>query len=325
MRKLLTALVVVLLGTSLAQASELERTATGYRWERNGIQIPLVSRHGRWSAGEARSVAAALDKLPDAYIKRAIRGGMHRIYRDGARPVAPTDVITGPLDAGAVAVPLSPWNYVSMCDASFGDQEYVDGMTCHELGHCIQWEITKGNLFMTSIWSAYSWASVLPLKVGLRSWNGFVSSYARTNHMEDFADACKWYWYAPDELRLASPGKYLYMRSVVFEGAVSPAAVRKPWERIDRVKPEVYSIAPASGAAGERIEVRGYYFMGAFDGGFNRVAVRGVRALHLPLSRSRMQAWVPAIAHGSASITVTTQDGTSAGLAFTVEKPWWMP
>ena len=54
-----------------------------------------------------------------------------------------------------------------------------------------------------------------------------------------------------------------------------------------------------------------------------RVRYRGTSATHLPISRTHIYSWVPAISKGSAPITVTTQDGTSAGAAFTVEEPWW--
>lgn len=296
-------------------------------WSRAGLSIDLRDRHGRWTEPEAVQVRDALDKLPDTYIRKAIRAGLRKIYRDGAVPEAPWDFLPSDHNPSGVAVPPAPWNYVAVGDRLFRDDgAKVYKIVTHEVGHCVQWGISgwATPVSGTPGWTGISWTTGIPTGDGLRSWNGFVSTYARKNHQEDFADACAYYWLAPDELRKASPAKFRYMRDVVFDGLVPPPEAREPERKaIDPVVPEIERLGDRSDDVGSLVQIHGSYFMGPLDGGFNKVRYRGTRTIHLPISRTHLHSWVPAISTGSAPITVTTQDGTSEAAAFTVTKPWW--
>jgi hypothetical protein len=252
---------------------------------------------------------------------------MHRIYRDGALPSAPWDALKGPRDSlSGVAVPPAPWNFVAIGDNLFREEmTHVYSIVTHELGHCVQWSLSGWGTLIggTSGWTGISWTTGIP-DTGLRSWNGFPSDYARTNHMEDFAEGCEWYWISPDALYKASPAKYWYMRNTVFGGLVSPASARYPDRQpIEPVVPQITSLGDSTDSWYSLVQVYGNFFMGPLDGGFNRVYYRGTRANHLPISRTRVWSWVPAISEGSAPISVQTQDGNSNPAGFRVEEPWW--
>jgi hypothetical protein len=308
------------LGTLTVVGSSGER----YRWSRNGLTISLLDRHGKWTEQEAVWVRDALDLLPDLYIKKAIAGGLQKIHRDGLHPDAPWQFIEPVGETiKAVAVPPAPWNYVAVCDQMFSSPEKVRQVITHELGHCVHWSlggfgITTGT---PAAWSSISWTGAG--YVGLKSWNGFVTSYSRGNLREDFADCAKFYWLAPDLLARKNPAKFAYMRDVVFERLVSPPAARLPLQLVDDVEPVISSLGDTAEPAGGAIKVHGSYFMAPTDGGFDTVRFRGTAALHLAVSRKQVIAYVPAIGSGSAPVTVTTQDGKSNAAAFTVKKPWW--
>lgn len=297
-------------------------------WERNGLRVPLEDRIGRWTDRDARWVSNALDQLPDLFIRKAIRGGMKRIYRDGALPTAPTDHLEKASDRegrGGVAVPAGPWSFVAVGDNLFADEAHCYKVTTHELGHCVQWDISgwATPITGTSGWTGISWTTGIPT-IGLRSWNGFVSNYSRKTHMEDFAECAAWYWLDPDKLLSANPAKFAFMRDRVFEGLVSPASARR--ERPANpalVKPVIERLGDTSDDNYALVKVHGDYFMGPLDGGFNTVRYRGTKALHVPVSRTTVWSWVPGISKGSAPVTVTTQDGRSEQVGFTVTKPWW--
>ena len=302
-----------------------------YRWVRNGLSLELRDRNGHWTDAEAIAIRDGLDKLPDLYVRKAIKGGVKKLLRDGKLPSAPWQFVAPPSNhLKAVAVPPGPWNYVSLGDLAFqtadGDAQRPYRIITHELGHCIMWSISGWASYVTGIPGYTSISFVTALPTGwFRSWNGYVSNYARTNHSEDFADSCTFYWLAPDELLKANPAKFRYIRDRIFEGLVSP-----PWARVDDrrdtdlVHPSITSLGDTEDTQHSLVKVHGEHFMGPLDGGFNRVEYRGTKALHLPISRTTIWSWVPGLSPGSAPITVTTQDGKSDPAAFNVrKKPWW--
>jgi hypothetical protein len=325
---LVTLALLALAPAALAQgAGTFTQTSNGYRWSRGAAAFDLLNRDATWSPAEADAVRLALDKLPDVLLQKVMSVHVDKFYRD-ARPRA----LTGPNNAAATTVIERGW--VSYGDNLFGatpNPTRVYGTVIHELGHCAQYAVIgrgpilgklTASLLGTTNWTAISW--VFPITSSFRSWNGFVSDYARTNDREDFAESVEWYWLAPDELLRANPAKFVYMRDVVYQGAVSPAASRVPsYQAIAPVAPIITRLGDTQDEQGSMVTVHGQYFMGPLDGGFNRVHYRGKRALHLPLSRTKVVSWVPVIATGPADVTVTTQDGTSAPAAFTIKKAWW--
>lgn len=58
--------------------------------------------------------------------------------------------------------------------------------------------------------------------------NGFVSEYAKTNPIEDFAESVNAYRYSPKRLKKADPKKYAYIKTTFFKGVeyTSPKACK---------------------------------------------------------------------------------------------------
>ena len=165
--------------------------ATAYRWSRGGNVIPLVDREGRFTELEAIWVRDALDRLPDGFIRKAIAGGMHRIYRDGAIPAATWQKLTPAENSkSGVTVPIAPYLYLAPGNGAIQDPAKAYRTVVHELGHCVQWgESGYGTLTIgTPGFTAISWTTGVP-STGLKSWDRFVSDYARGPHMEDYAEA----------------------------------------------------------------------------------------------------------------------------------------
>jgi hypothetical protein len=314
---------------ALAQgAGTFTQTSNGYRWSRGATEFDLLNRNATWSPAEADAVRLALDKLPDVLFQKVMSVHVKKLYRD-AKPIA----LLGKQSNGSATTVIEQ-GYVSFGDVLFGatpDPLRVYGTVIHELGHCAQYAVIGRGPILGKVTAAFlgttNWTAisfVFPVTASLRSWNGFVSDYARTNDREDFAESVEWYWLAPDELLRINQAKFVYMRDVVYQGAVSPAASRNPaYRAIASVTPIITTLGDTQDEQGSIVTVNGQYFMGPLDGGFNRVHYRGKRALHLPLSRTKVVSWVPVIATGPADVTLTTQDGTSAPVAFTVKKAWW--
>lgn len=307
-----------------ADLGSLTRVGSGdlaYRWQRRDLVITLHDRDGRWTEEEALEVRDALDKLPDILVRKSIeRAKVARIYRDvlprnrkGAR-------------GGRSATAEVRNGYISVGDWLMAQPaERVYETVVHEFGHAIHYSIAGRLLYeiYTPGWTNLSWTNAIV--DGLKSWNGFVSDYARENDHEDFADTVEFYWLAPDELKRVSPAKFRYMRDVVFEGVMSPPSARIPGKRaIDPVRPEISRLGDTVDTPGSVVQVYGKHFMGPLDGGFNAVRYGSKSAVELALSRRRIVSWVPLTAGtGSRPITVATQDGRSAPAAFRVKKPWW--
>jgi hypothetical protein len=311
----------------LGNLTDMHSCGVAYRWQRDGLTVDLKDRDGHWTEHEAVQVRDALDQLPDLYVHKAIAGGMHQIYRDGRFPSAPWQFVSPPTDPlHAVTVPVYPWYCVAVGDNLFKEDDFlVYRVITHELGHAIQWGISGWATIVTGTpgFTCISWTTDVP-GTGMKSWNGFVTDYARTRHMEDFAETAKFYWINPDALQRINPAKFRFMRDVVFEGLVSPPEARSTrQDGIAPVVPAITSLGDAHDDWSSLVQVHGSYFMGPFDGGYNKVRYRGTTATHVPISEKTVYSWVPWIDAGSAPITLETQDGTSAAAAFTVDKPWW--
>lgn len=305
--------------SALAQgAGSFTTIQNGHRWSRGAVTIDLLAKDKAWSAAEADAVRQCLDMLPDSLLTKATRY-VKKFHRGGA-------------SSSAAATTKIQSGHVIYFDGLFGatpNVMRVYSTVTHELGHCAQYAVLgngpllsklRGVLLGTPNWTPISWSALK----GLKSWNGFVSDYARTNDREDFAEAVEFYWLAPDELLRVSPAKFAYMRDVVFDQAVSPPTSRRPGlTAIAPVTPTITALGDVRDDPLSLVTIKGKYFMSPRDGGFNRVHYRTTRALHLAVSRETIWSWVPMISTGPATVTVTTQDGASAPAAFEVKKPWW--
>jgi hypothetical protein len=317
----IVSVALLTLGASSVHAQgqgTLTPAGTGYRWSRGAITFELVSKSATWSVAEADTVKQCLDMLPDVLLRKAA-SVVRRIQRE-RQGYATTKVQEGTMELADPLFAPGPPNLMK-----------VYSTVTHEMGHCAQYAVLgNGNILSklravligTPGWTGISWTT--PITSGLKSWNGFVSDYARTNDREDFAESVEFYWLAPDELLRVSPQKFAYMRDVVFERVVSPMSSRRPGlTAIGPVKPDITRLGDTRDEQLSLVKVQGTYFMGPLDGGHNRVHYRGKRALHLPVSRSTIWSWVPVIAAGPADVTVTTQDGTSDPEPFEVRRAWW--
>lgn len=317
----LTLLLLLPAGASAQGAGVLAPTPDGYTWTRGAISFELINRHATWGPYEITYVQQALDKLPDVLLQHAMRMKVTKLHRDDV----PRRRL-GLKSKGASATTVVEAGSISFGDALFRNNSArrVYMTVTHEFGHVAQYSITGKNVAGALIdvlargtpqFTPISWTS--PLFNGIRSHNGFVSEYAKTNEREDFAESVEFYWLNPDELRRVSPGKFAFIRDRVFNGLSSPMSSRDlRHQALGPAVPLITSTSKARGGHLSFVKLKGERFMGILDGGFNKVRYRGKKALHLPISRSTIFSWVPRLSAGSAPVTVETQDATSAPAPF---------
>ena len=303
-----------------------------YRWQRGSICFDLRDQNGHWTLEEALLVGQALDKLPDVYLQKARSGGVEKIYRDGNSPEAPWDFIAASPNASAVAVPPWPWNYMSFSNRVFvrkdnGNLNFLKiyRTVVHELGHSVQWNEAGWGIVFGTGFTWISWTGICE-PFGKKSWNGFASDYALTNHREDFAVSAEWYWIDPMGLYSVNPAKYWYMRNNCFGGLVSPASARFDLEERKPVQPIIAWLGDVEDNEEDIwgiVELHGSHYMGPLDGGFNTVRYSGVRATHVPISSTEVWSWVPDMDEGWVQIKIETQDGSSNTVPLYVNEPWW--
>ena len=327
----LGALLLMFVWASTAGAAEVgPGTFTtqpyGWKWERDGIALELREGDKPWSSAEADLMRQALERLPNVLLRRASGMGVTRLKRDAV----PRGLVKK--SATAVATTVIEAKRISFGDRLFQglDPDRVYRTVAHEMGHVAQYSLLSSNGFFAKLrgvllrtpgWSEISWTALLK---GLKSWNGFVSAYARTNDREDFAESVEFYWIAPDELQRVSPAKFVFMRDRVFNAIVSPATSRVAGAlAIGPVKPVIARLGEQAEGPGGVVTVHGEYFMGPLDGGFNRVTIGPKRAVDLPASRTKLWAWVPSLSPGNAPLAVETQDGKSNDAILRIKKPWW--
>lgn len=328
---LLAPLIWPLVWASVATAAEVgpgnfTTQSYGWKWERDGIEFELREGDKPWSSAEADLMRQALERLPNTLLRRAFDLGVNKLKRDAI----PRALIKKATNASATTV-------IENKRISFGDvlfqglnADRVYRTVVHEIGHVAQYSLLSGNRFLAKLrgtligtggWTTISWTALVK---GIKSWNGFVSAYARTNDREDFAESVEFYWIAPDELQRVAPLKFAFMRDKVFNQLVSPATSRVAGAlAIAPVKPTITKLGEQSEGPGGVVSIHGEYFMGPLDGGFNRVTMGTKRAIDLSASRTKMWAWVPSLSPGPVPVAVETQDGKSNDVTLTIKKPWW--
>ena len=240
-----------------------------YRWARDGIALDLVPGQQSWTEAEAINVRDALDKLPTVYLAKAQSGGVQRIQRDTTTPQAPWNFIApeGP-NIVAVAVPPSPWNYISVTNEVFSSANETYRVVTHELGHCVEWNETGWGILAGCDFTDISW--LRPEPMGFKSWNGFVSDYARTNQREDYAESCCYYWLANAALKQVSPAKWQYMHDRCFGGLVPPAGDEVALSVTGRVGPAITGLSASDHDPGMPCTASGKYLWGRSTAGSTR-------------------------------------------------------
>lgn len=88
----------------------------------------------------------------------------------------------------------------------------------HELGHRTSSWNGKGLDEGVDWQDTTGWREVAPEKWIKTKNTGWVSSYAKTNPAEDFAETFNMYRFNPEKLERISPGRYLFMKIKVFDG-----------------------------------------------------------------------------------------------------------
>jgi hypothetical protein len=298
-----------------------------YQYSRDGYTFNLCSRYGTWTLQEALWVRDAIDQLPDAYLHNVQATGTQTLYRDGDTPISPLSFIQSIFSPGhyiAVSVPPWPWNYVAFANGTFRDAQETYFTLTHEFGHCAQWNEVGWAILFGSNFTWISWTGIME-PFGLKSWNHFFRDYSRTNHREDYADTCAWYWLSPWTLLANCPDKFWYMYYNVFGWQWSPPTAQRTLYPEGWLYPEFDSMTGNEGHVADFNAVYGQRFMGPFDGGFNTVWYGGSTATHVPISESTIWSWVPDCGTGWVPMYVQTQDGYSNGQWFLSDgKPWWM-
>jgi hypothetical protein len=293
-----------------------------YSYERSdNIRFDFVQRQKAFTSDEIKAIKEVLDKLPDAFLGKVIASGVKKFYRVAKLPRKTGDLFLEEGDDTAVAVP--PGGFIAFADSAFS-REHADlyKIVVHHTAHCVQWREAGNNALSATPFTWISWTGKTE-PFGYKTFNGFVSNYARTNHREDYAETCVYYWLDPDKLRKVNPEKFAYMRDKVF-GTISSSDSRKELADIIFVMPYIESLGDASDEVYSFVSIKGKNFMGPFDGGYNRVRFGGSIAQHVPVSNTVIWAWVPDVTEGDKPVTVTTQDGTSNAFPFYVTgDPWW--
>ena len=149
--------------------------------------------------------------------KSIIYGALDRLPLNGVTSVPTIDVVTGLEKAGAsgLATPLFSHSRIFLDrDQMALGREWAQEVTTHEVGHTF--DFTKG---------------VGP--IGTRSWRGggfgsapFISDYANTNRMEDYAESYAHYHRAPQELLRTAPDKHAAVQAAQQPGLVEQAIDR---------------------------------------------------------------------------------------------------
>jgi hypothetical protein len=298
-----------------------------YTYVRQDVSWQLQNATKGWTLAEAQAVQAALDILPINYLHHARNGGMNAFHRDAG--YAHVGVIPAP---GAAGVSPPFLGYVSLGDSAFNHnndgsiyQPGVSSVVCHEVGHQVEWSLGAIWMLKGSAFTPISWDPVAKIPwYGLRSMNLFPTDYGMTNPWEDFADACRLYWFQPNDLYCFSPAKWQFMHDNVFDGIQSPASVRQQVMKIRSfVTPQINAL---SSGDGDPFSVKGIYgqnWLSMWDGGYTRVTFGGNGAVSsTAISRQTIYAMVPND-QGWQPVQVNTPDGWSNQAGFNVDKPWW--
>lgn len=93
-------------------------------------------------------------------------------------------------------------------------EELLETVT-HEVGHNVHENITTNRPELATEWSEINQVSYLQNSI---DGTGFVSSYAKTNEYEDFAESYAFYIVDPEALVFYSPEKYEFIKNKVFYG-----------------------------------------------------------------------------------------------------------
>lgn len=306
---------------STAKHKEIISGNIQHSYERSTrIKFDFIQRRKAFSDSEIKSIKEALDKLPDVYLEKVIASGVNKFYRVPSFPIK-SDHFLDVRDKTAMTV--FKGGFITFTDSAFNNN-YADvyKTVVHQTAHCVaRSEAGSSSYKVSASFTLISWTHSTP-PYGIKSYNGFVNAYARTSPQEDYAESSVYFWLDPDKLEKINPAKYSYMRDKVFE-TISPANARQALPAAEHVYPIITSLSSSTDDVANVVIITGRYFMGPVDGGYNKVRFGTKTASSVPVSDTMMYVWVPDVSEGDYPITVTTQDGMSNAVPFTVTDVWW--
>lgn len=164
-----------------------------------------VDEFQSFSLDELQFLASVLEDLPAGY--RGIRGLTHFTRRKSG--------MTNPQKPHAPAIAWVTLGNVEFMDSAFtsGSSEYIQRLAAHEMSHFF-WEKILVKDVRAHFMSFSGWKETAPDRWTHGTTTNFVSDYAATDPLEDFAETMAFYVYQPDKVRTVAPEKYRWAQSL---------------------------------------------------------------------------------------------------------------
>lgn len=118
-------------------------------------------------------------------------------------------------DISGNIIPVYRKIYVYALEPEYLTADYLLDTLVHEIGHNVHMNIRRDNFDLDVQWTELFRQSE---EMYAQNNTGFVSTYARTNKFEDFAETYRAYVRDPQLLLANNPAKYEFMRTDVFNG-----------------------------------------------------------------------------------------------------------
>lgn len=182
------------------------------------------------------NVAAGLKALPKFVYptivgatqaeKAIIYRGLDQLPLSGVTSASTIDVVNGLQDVGAagLATPLFSQSRIFLDRAEMAYPGWGEQVTIHEIGHTFDFSRGVGPLGSTSMMGG-----------GFGS-EPFISGYAETNRMEDFAESYLEYHTHPDRLQRVAPDKFAALQAAqqegLFDRAMDTPRVREAGKKV---------------------------------------------------------------------------------------------
>lgn len=163
------------------------------------ISLPEVA----WSLDQVKIMQTALNQLPSTFSNWK---GLKCVYLSKTLPYVGLSIYPDKSQNIPAAVILAlDFSSESLSRPSIE-------IVTHEFGHIWSYQFGRKGFDLFSQWRKLPDGSTTTTSIN------FVSDYAKTNPIEDFAESITYYRYHPTLLKKASLSKYNYIKSKVFNG-----------------------------------------------------------------------------------------------------------
>ncbi|MBI2605556.1 MAG: hypothetical protein HYW49_05680 [Deltaproteobacteria bacterium] len=182
-----------------------------------------------WRASEIRTIDEVIQKAPENFRRLSTMKYFYRVH-DGYRNAE---------DPNTAAQAVSGWGSgvgrIEVYAGTFSDEGFAAPAVLHELAHHLDFSGSiAGNLNRSTGFAKLSgWDEGQKKQAGADTagnpvyktvyasarTDNFITDYARTTPMEDWADTAAYYVYAPGLLKKVAPEKYALMKNMVFGGS----------------------------------------------------------------------------------------------------------